>query len=699
MAEKGAGRNAERADRGTAFRVQGTVALPEGGAGDAELHAYVFDRAGTALGSGPVDAKGNFDVGVALEQPTEVEVMVGPEEEPQVVRRSAGASKRSKAEEWKKTASGYTLSPTLRVSAETLQLLIRRRICVSGHIRKIDTHANGTTEICPVPFVKVEVFDVDREGCLWPYYRRWWEHLFDRPVIRLPDLLREPPPIPRPIPDPIGPVIRGVTSGLPPVPQPDPAPFAAGMAARSSLSRTQNIEAATTPLSSSLSERMAIPSGRVGEVARIDESIAERLERLTITSVDAPWTIFPLCFYSRQLVCEATTDCSGYFRCCFNWWPFHLRRGRLRWDWTPDIIIRVTQVINGVTTVLYMDPYSGTRWNAGSTHIDLFLDDDRIACGTGCHDDPPEGSPIFFTRIGHDEVYKIVQSGSKTGLLDQTPHGGTLENWAYGGDLRIHAAIGADLASGAPQRYYRLQIRRGSAGTFKDIVRTLDDTRVHKSTFVSQKVTLGPFSVGGVDNLYEIRDMQNYYWYSPDLIGRWNTLPDEPDEGLYTLRLEVFDDAGNHLTSAVVDYRDGTVAPPGPLPQLVDRCEMKIQVDNKAPVFDFTVPGANPCGIISCPSGTIAVQLSANQENGRLYSWSLSAYKGLSYTYVGGTSDLDVAGITPLPVNVTQPFPAISTTETCAYAITLGGWSLIRNGISAVHHSSVTKAIAVEKCA
>jgi hypothetical protein len=588
------------------------------------------------------------------------------------------------------------------VSADTLQLLLVRRYCVSGHIRKIATHADGTTEICPVPFVKVEVFDVDREPCLWPHFRRWWEHLFDRPVIRIPDLLRDPPRrIPEPIPDPLGPVIRDITPGLPPRPQPDPAPFdrleGAFPGAQRMVAHGSAAGAAPAAFEAQ-SDRIRFASGRVGEVARIEETVADRLGRLTITSVDAPWAIFPRCFYSRQLVCEATTDCSGYFRCCFNWWPFHLRRGRLRFDWTPDIIIRVTQIINGVTTVLYMDPYSSTRWNAGSTHIDLFLDDDRIACGSGCHDDPPAGSPIFFTRIGHDEVYKIVQSGAKAGHLDQTPHGGSLVNWAYGGDLRIHAAIGADLADGSPQLYYRLRIRKGSSGPFKDIVRTLEDTRVHKTTFISQQVTLGPFTVGGVDNLYEIRDFDNFYWYRPDLIGRWNTLAEEADEGLDTLRLEGFDSSGNHLTSSVVDYRDGTEPPPGPLPPLVDRCEMKIHVDNKKPEFDFTVPGANPCGILTCPSSTIQVQLSADQENGRLHNWSLAAYKGLTYTYVGGLSDSDNSGISPLPVNLSQPFPAISTTETCAYAITLGGWALIRNGIGVVHHSSVTKAIAVEKC-
>ncbi|HUF68174.1 MAG TPA: hypothetical protein VMM79_05920 [Longimicrobiales bacterium] len=97
MSEKSGGRKAARPAKRATLRVQGNVALPAEGAGDVELHAYVFDRAGTALGSAPVDAKGTFDVSVSIDEHTDVEIMVGPEAEPQVVRRSAAASKRASA--------------------------------------------------------------------------------------------------------------------------------------------------------------------------------------------------------------------------------------------------------------------------------------------------------------------------------------------------------------------------------------------------------------------------------------------------------------------------------------------------------------------------------------------------------------------------------------------------------------------------
>src|SRR6185369_8719442 len=165
--------------------------------------------------------------------------------------------------------------------------------CVSGRVRKISNN-NGITETCPVPFVKVEIFDVDRESCFWPPLRKWWELLLDRPVIRIPDLLKEPP-----------------------FPGPDPAPdlnFQPLMRSDSAESFSPFTKVGVDPLPEppqfAASERT---SSRVGETSLIDPRIASRLDKLTLTSKIAPWLIFPYCFYSKARVCETTTDCNGYF--------------------------------------------------------------------------------------------------------------------------------------------------------------------------------------------------------------------------------------------------------------------------------------------------------------------------------------------------------------------------------------------------
>ena len=362
--------------------------------GEMKLTAYVFDRVGTLLGSAALDEKGFYMVAVALAQPAAVDLIVGPADMPQKIRSSSAYRKSFAAADWQAEGTQFHLKYDTLLPVEIWRSWWPVRICVSGHVRKVSQH-DGVTEICPVPYVKVEIFDVDRESCLWPYYRKWWEYLLDRPVIRIPDLMREPrfPPKPFPGPDPVPDVILGMVPNL----QSEPGP--------SSLERAGH--GPQLELLNTVTQQPAF--SRVGEARLMDGNLASRLDKLTVTSRIAPWFVFPYCFYSKEEVGETTTDCSGDFNCCFTWWPFHFRHGRLRLDARPDIIIKVTQVINGVPTVIYMDPYTSTRWNGNNAHIDLFLDNEEVICGSGCYD-PLPGSPVFFTRIGDDEVYKINQT-------------------------------------------------------------------------------------------------------------------------------------------------------------------------------------------------------------------------------------------------------------------------------------------------
>jgi hypothetical protein len=235
--------------------------------------------------------------------------------------------------------------------------------------------------------------------------------------------------------------------------------------------------------------------------------------------------------------------------------------------------------------VLYIDPISNTRWNVTNAHIDISIDDPEIACGSIDPQERPAGTQAFFTRVGNDEVYWIDQV---SGLYEQPPWSHT----AYGKALRIHARLGDTLskagaiAGATPPYYYRLS-HTGDGINFTPITTKLKDTRVDKGSLMSTSHTLGPKAVGTQPALYEIRDFENYYWYNPDLIAHWITarvthsgawtkvIPD----GKYTLRLELFDATGTLLTSAKVDYRDGTVAPPAILPPLYP-CDLVIAVDN-----------------------------------------------------------------------------------------------------------------------
>lgn len=694
-----------------AFRVEGQIQReqPECQPGGLKLAAYVFDKAGALLGSAELDAKGNYSVPTRLRQPADIDLVVGPAGMADQVRRSSAFRQSFTAGQWQGEGGKYRLQFDTVLPVAVWRPWWPLRICVSGHVRKIHTE-NGHTTICPVPFVKVEIFDVDREPCFWPPLRNWWDKLLDRPVVRLPELLRDRPlpPEPLPGPDPWPELnlaqLGGVRLNADAVAlNPQPLPPVAHTAAAAGLASLTGA-VALNPQPEVPSIRQAAGFTRVGEARLIDSRIAARLDQLTLTSKIPPWSIFPGCFYSRVQVCETLTDCNGFFNCCFNWWPFHFRNGRLRFDARPDIIVRLTQVIDGVPTVIYLDPYTSTRWDVTNAHIDLYLDNEEVVCGNGHCYQPPAGTPVFFTRIGDDEVYKISQS---TGLYNQAP----LTNVAYGGGLLVYGQFGDGLTTGTPARYYRLSYAKLGSSEFTPVTAPLGDTRVSKGTLFSESHDLGPKTINGVPALYEVRDFSDYYWYNPDWIGTWHSQLAEADTGTYVLRLEVFDENGSKLTTAMgVDYRDGTVAPPATLPPMTDRCDLVITLDNKAPEVELTIPAViNACGVIPwTPALTLNLQVHVSQENNRLRSWGLYYTKGVNPTvhYLAtGSSNSGLPGTVNQTVSGGSAMPPPGTgmlanlNSTCAFALKLYAYAHVRDGRNFIYYREQIKAIAVEKCA
>ncbi|HMD87745.1 MAG TPA: hypothetical protein VKF38_01155 [Anaerolineaceae bacterium] len=669
---------------GPNFSIVGQVKLEsqESLPGDISLSAYAFDGRGALLGSSGLDAKGGFTIHLHAKEPPALELVIGPTDDPKTVRLSSSFSQSFSPKDWVKQENRFVLRPDFFIPIIIWWPWRPIRVCVTGHVRKINNSGDGS-EICPVPFVKVEVFDVDREGCFWPPILNWWDKLLDQRVVRVPDLLAaQPIPLPGP-----GPVERF-----------NPASVLERVALNPQPLPPKELELTRASLSSQFLSPSVLSSetSRVGEVASLPVDVASRLDQLTLTSKVAPWLIFPRCFYSKQLVCETTTDCDGFFRCCFTWYPWHIRHGRLRFDPRPDIIVRLTQVINGIETVIYMDPYTSTRWNVTNANIDLWLDNEEVECGSGCQPQPV-GTSTFFTLIGLDEVYKIDQL---TGLFSNVPYGGGLSNVAYGDWLLVCGLFGSALSTGAPKRYYRLSTKKG-VNSFKPITYPLSDTRVD-SSLNTEIYALGPQTVNGVQNLYEVRDTTHYSWYNLDKIGWWDSASDEPDTGFYTIRLEVFNENGVKLTSASVDYLNGAVPPPGPLPPMVDSCDLNILIDNQPPIVDLEIPAAaGACGVVpwSMAPG-LTFDVNVNQIHNRLYYWSLRYEKGLTGSEVYLASASSGSGLAVPIVN----FPIsgapllVGLTGTCAFSLTLDAYPLVRNGFGFINYRYQTKSIAVEKC-
>lgn len=688
------------------------------------LTAYAFDAMGKLVGAGKIDSKGAFEFSIGQAEPKDVEVHVAPASDPGVVRESHTFTTSVRASAFAKEGSETVAHVDALIAKDIWWPWRPIRICVSGHVRKV--HLPWPFfRTCPVPYVKVEIFDVDRDWCYWPFFRARWPELVNQPVIPIPELIKPEPfpirPIPGPGPDPgplagLGnPALRALhgagSAELNPQPLPPREEFEKALAAVS-LHPQQKPGVEVRP--------------QLGEIGELPRNVAVHLENLTLTSVLPPWHYFPRCFYSKALICTTTTDCEGFFKCCFNWFPFHVRHGRLRFDSRPDIIVRITQVINGVPHVVYMDPYTSTRWNVTNAHIDLYLSNPEVRCGSSkCPDPPPKGPVAFFTLIGDDDVYKISQTNGLYPAAGATGVEPGITNLPYGYSLQVSAAFGDVLSNGAPKRYYRLsfakQVTPGVTppdASFQPITMPatgLADRRINKVTLIPEDgYALGPHTVGTQTGLYEVRDNEHYFWDHPQELGEWLTWADEPDTGTHVLRLEVFDETGHKLNAPQVDYKNNTVLPPAPLPSMGNACDLVITLDNNNVNVDIGLPaGIGPCGVITwSPALSLAITSNVHQPHNRIHSWLLQYVKGTA----GPTGTLDQAPPSTLvdPVHktviVTTADPMLQgLTTTCAYALYLSAAAHITNGESwtdfSLHKHHIypyttyqIKAIAIEKC-
>ncbi|MEA3469458.1 MAG: hypothetical protein U9R57_14695 [Thermodesulfobacteriota bacterium] len=707
---------------------------------DLKLMTYVFDEDHQLLATGRIGKKGEFKVAFKLAKQRTVMLFISPEADEKDVRGPTTYSHIINPDDWKEEERNLVFKPDIFLPRDLWWPWWPRRICVSGHVRKVGS-SGSTAGACPVPYVKVEVFDVDREGCWWPYIIRRWREVLDRPVFRIPELMKEPPepPVRFPEPFPGGPIAKIHKFNRPMMasatlqakpellnklekvgfnPQSEPPGMPLKCANIAALSPQPEPPDVLNTAEQVLQRTSSI--AQVGEMSSLDPKIAARLDSLTLSSKIAPWKILRWCFYSKAKVCETFTDCDGYFRCCFSWWPWHFRRGRMRFDRRPDIILKVTQIIDGVETVIFMDPYTSTRWNVTSTHIDLYLDDEEIICGPGCGPGTDfEDSQAAVLQIGCDEVWKINQANGM-----YTVPG--INNGAYGRTLILRGDFSTNLKTGSPKRYYRLSYAKMGGGgatppdsSFAPITTPLSVLRA-SFTGPFHTYNLGPQTVNTTPALFEVQDTA-HWWITPwqsvpyltvaggTVLGLWPTASFESDEGTYILRMEVFDEHG--VKMAAIEFPnhggDGSGTPPDPVPLPKGHLDLKIHVDNKPLIYDLEVdpaPGSK-CGIIKW-SDTLFLNFNvlASQENGRVHSWSLYYIKGMNPAgnYLG--DDTYLSGITTVNATISgadllkDTTPSGKLEESCAFALILRAWSHVRVNYGWHRYANKEYAIAIEKC-
>ena len=133
--EKSADRPAATRD----FRIEGKIQLEAGDCrpADLKIKAYAFDPVGRLLGSSEVDESGSYVIAVDLKKPCRVELIIGPEADPKVIRSSSAFIKTFRTEEWIPDGKKFILKAELAIPYDIWWPWRPLRICVSGHVRKV----------------------------------------------------------------------------------------------------------------------------------------------------------------------------------------------------------------------------------------------------------------------------------------------------------------------------------------------------------------------------------------------------------------------------------------------------------------------------------------------------------------------------------------------------------------------------------
>lgn len=306
------------------------------------------------------------------------------------------------------------------------------------------------------------------------------------------------------------------------------------------------------------------------------------------------------------------------------------------------------------------------------------------------------GNGFLFTSIGKIPLSEIVQDDTdpEFGLANVDPvlaseYGiAAYRNSPFGGKLWIHGLFG-DSPPDTDVKYYQIYVGKWNGSTppdSNDFI-PLDDplTKVKYTinpdgSVYHEKVSLGPKSVDGYDNLYELT--RTGYWSHIDLRMIWNTT--SWDNGKYTLTyiayeefpvvhpVTLFDNALDEITI------------------IIDNSPVEVEILEVQYDSGITIP---ECSIIELtyPEENLRFFVKAWHPNGYLGGYSLKSYYGRnrysgiigSDTYAGvhdatpywnGELNKEYNSIDAMTAGILKPW------ITCAYRFRLHAWSRTTDG-------------------
>ena len=326
----------------------------------------------------------------------------------------------------------------------------------------------------------------------------------------------------------------------------------------------------------------------------------------------APARSFP---ENRSSLGAVFTDHNGNFEFSFYWLPKLTDSGFTvdqpgRYDGVPDVIVRVSQSLDGRTVELAeTDPYM----NIGTHQVlgDILVPAERVLLlpNTRLNAGPKGFQAIGFLPLDGSRLqdgYATSQSGDLVSCKN-APFGDVLELYALFDDTRV--------------THYRLRHAPAGTNSFEDADDSLRNYVYDPQRQVWKSVVLGPAETGGVANLYRAIEGETGYLFDPKLKARWSTYDLAP--GKHVLRLEGYrlDPATGQalpLTGAVYD--------------------IELRIDNVRPTAEIlgiykegAAAAESECGIIdlrSDPAQKLRVKIKVRDPEGHLGAWSLSTHHG-----------------------------------------------------------------------
>lgn len=322
--------------------------------------------------------------------------------------------------------------------------------------------------------------------------------------------------------------------------------------------------------------------------------------------------------------------------------------------------------------------------------------DREFATGVG----PPQYTGIF-TRVGKIEIQSENPPGSgiQDRLIDFATGLASVPNLVasdlqipryldspFGGNLYLFGAFSQDLYTSVlatnPNLCYTLEIEDLVTSTTSDFSDPLVKTRYTvdftTGTVDTERVTLGPLTVGGVPNCYRLTPIaasNNEFWSFPDLVALWRT---GTRDGLYRVRLSIENLSLPAVFTPISMFTDITlrvdnspvVAQILPLKPSVDTFDTpRVYTPGTVPSTDDLTPtlledatfpvhyggSADPtCLIFDVePPGDeyVAFKLTASQVNGFLRAWSFGYERNdknnqtlLGKVYDGTATMADLSG-------------------------------------------------------